>query len=149
MTEECCYGKYRGTVVNNVDPQKLGRLQIQVPNVLGKNTSAWALPCVPYAGNQVGTFLIPPIGANIWVEFEAGNPNYPIWSGCFWGPGEVPSQTGLPQKKIIKTDTVMITFDDLLTNTITIETQIGMKIIINQDGISLDNGKGSMVEILK
>jgi len=139
FNEERCYGKYRGIVVNINDPQKLGRLQVQVPDVLGENISAWVLPCVPYAGNQVGTFLIPPIGANIWVEFEAGNKQHPIWSGCFWGPGEMPSQIGLPNTKIIKIDTVMIIIDELLSN-ITIETQLGMKMIINQEGISMDNG---------
>ena len=139
LAEEHCYGKYRGIVFDNIDPQKLGRLQVQVPDVLGENINAWAMPCVPYAGNQVGTFLIPPIGANIWVEFEAGNKQHPIWSGCFWGPGEIPSEIGLPNTKIIKTDTVMIIIDELLSN-ITIETQLGMKMIINQEGISMDNG---------
>ena len=138
LTEELCYGKYRGIVFDNIDPQKLGRLQVQVPDVLGENISAWALPCVPYAGNQVGTFLMPPIGANIWVEFEAGNKQHPIWSGCFWGPGEIPSEIGLPNTKIIKTDTVTIIIDELLSN-ITIGTQSGMNMIINQDGISMNN----------
>jgi len=40
----------------------------------------------------VGLFFLPPKGANVWVEFEGGDPDYPIWSGCFWSDGEVPAQ---------------------------------------------------------
>ena len=76
------FGKYRGTVVSNDDPTSRGRLQVTVPNLV-ENT--WAMPCVPYAGSGVGFFAIPPVGANVWVEFEGGDPDYPIWSGCFWG----------------------------------------------------------------
>ncbi|MEM8674581.1 MAG: phage baseplate assembly protein V [Cyanobacteria bacterium P01_G01_bin.67] len=85
------YGKYRGVVVTNVDPEQRGRLLVQVPDVLGLLTSSWALPCLPNAGIQMGTYMIPPIGAGVWVEFEQGDPDYPIWVGCFWGSvAEVP-----------------------------------------------------------
>ena len=84
------FGKYRGTVANNIDPQMMGRVQVSVPSVLGEGQLSWAMPCVPYAGSGVGFFAIPPNGANVWVEFEAGDPDYPIWSGCFWGMGEAP-----------------------------------------------------------
>ena len=79
------YGKYRGKVENNVDPLQQGRVQVTVPAVLGDGRLSWAMPCAPYAGSQVGFFAVPPVGANVWVEFEAGDPDYPIWSGCFWG----------------------------------------------------------------
>jgi hypothetical protein len=92
MTEpgRSAYGKYRGVVVSNTDPLLIGRLQVRVPTVLGAETDVWAMPCVPYAGPGVGLRLVPPTGANIWVEFEAGDVSRPIWSGCFWGAGEVP-----------------------------------------------------------
>jgi hypothetical protein len=141
------FGKYRGTVANNIDPMLLGRLQVEVPAVLGDNRMNWAMPSVPYAGNQVGMFFIPPVGANIWVEFEAGNPDYPIWSGCFWGTGETPSPTAVPQIKVIKTESTTITLDDLVTNSVTIETGVGMKIIINATGITIDNGQGAKIEM--
>ena len=105
------YGKYRGEVFNNIDPQSRGRLQVFVPAIYGQNSLNWALPCVPYAGPQEGVFMIPPIGANVWVEFEAGDIGYPIWAGCFWGDGECPGKT--PQAKIIKTPVVTITLDEL------------------------------------
>jgi uncharacterized protein involved in type VI secretion and phage assembly len=76
------YGKYRGQVENNMDPMQLGRIQVLVPAV-GMTTS-WALPCTPYAVPQAGFLFLPPVGAPVWIEFEGGDPDYPIWSGCFW-----------------------------------------------------------------
>jgi uncharacterized protein involved in type VI secretion and phage assembly len=86
------YGKYRGLVLNNIDPLQQGRLQIQVPDVANIIPVSWAMPCVPIAGIQNGMFAMPIIGSGVWVEFEQGNPDYPIWVGCFWGSGaEVPA----------------------------------------------------------
>lgn len=79
------YGKYRGTVINNIDPQFQARLLVQVVDVLGLFTSSWAMPCVPFAGPNLGQYSVPPVGAGVWVEFEQGNPRKPIWVGCFWG----------------------------------------------------------------
>jgi hypothetical protein len=85
------YGKYRGTVRNNVDPLGKGRLLVQVPDVLGMGISSWAMPCVPVAGLQTGTYLVPLINAGVWIEFEGGDPDYPIWVGGFWGSrAEIP-----------------------------------------------------------
>jgi hypothetical protein len=83
------FGKYRGKVADNLDPLMLGRIVAQVPAV-SSAASNWALPCVPYAGPQTGVPLMPPVGANVWIEFEAGDPDYPIWTGCFWSPGDLP-----------------------------------------------------------
>ena len=86
------YGKYRGTVLNNVDPLQIGRIQVIVPDVSTILPSSWAMPCAPVAGIQTGVFAVPPIGAGVWVEFEQGDPDYPIWAGCFWGSAaEVPA----------------------------------------------------------
>jgi hypothetical protein len=78
------FGKYRGIVIDNLDPLRTGRLIVQVPDVTNILPSSWALPCVPFAGVQSGFFAVPPIGSTVWVEFEHGNPDYPIWTGCFW-----------------------------------------------------------------
>ena len=107
------YGKYRGKVENNLDPLQQGRLQVSCPAVLGGGRLSWAMPCVPYAGPGVGFFAIPPIGANVWVEFEGGDPDYPIWSGCFWGTGQVPAKPALAETKVFKTDGVTLTLNDL------------------------------------
>jgi Type VI secretion system/phage-baseplate injector OB domain len=84
------FGKYQGTVVNNEDPYQQGRLIVNVPDVHGLLPSTWALPCVPLTDIGMGTFMRPRIGANVWVEFEQGDPQRPIWVGCFWGKGETP-----------------------------------------------------------
>lgn len=108
------FGKYRGTVIENIDPMMLGRIIAQVPAVPGMLMN-FAMPCTPYAGPNVGFYAIPPIGANVWIEFEAGDPNYPIWSGCFWGEGEVPqsAQLPIPETKILQTQFASMVFDDL------------------------------------
>jgi len=107
------FGKYRGKVQNNIDPKKMGRIQVSVPAVLGDGFLSWAMPCVPYAGPGVGFFAIPPLQANIWVEFEGGNTDYPIWSGCFWGVGEVPAVPAEPTTKMFKTESVTFSINDL------------------------------------
>jgi len=86
------FGKYRGSVVENVDPLLQGRLIVRVPDVFGILPSSWALPCVPLAGPHMGTsFVPPPVGSSVWVEFEQGDPQMPIWVGCFW---DTPSSLG-------------------------------------------------------
>src|SRR5262245_37713208 len=85
------YGKYRGSVAQNLDPLQLGRIQVLVPDVSNVALTSWAMPCVPIAGKQEGTFFVPQVGAGVWVEFEQGDPDYPIWVGGFWGiAAEVP-----------------------------------------------------------
>jgi len=107
------YGKYRGQVVRNIDPQNMGRVQVKCAAVLGEGTMSWAMPCSPYAGSGVGFFAVPPVGANVWVEFEGGDPNSPILGGCFWGLGEPPAMPALPTTKMLKTDSVTVTLGDL------------------------------------
>lgn len=141
------FGKYRGKVVNNIDPMQLARVQVSVPAVLGEGRLSWAMPSVPYAGAGVGFFAIPPVDASVWVEFEGGDTDYPIWSGCFWGVGEVPGGP-LPQMKVLKTDFVTITVNDLPgAGGITIETVTGMKISIMATGIEIDNGQGGAITL--
>jgi hypothetical protein len=87
------FGKYRGKVENNVDLKGQGRIQVSVPGILS-GKMGWAMPCTPYAGPSVGFFAIPPRGASVWVEFEQGHPDNPIWTGCFWELGEAPVPPG-------------------------------------------------------
>lgn len=146
------FGKYRGTVTNNIDPKMEGRVQVSVPTVLGKGRLSWAMPNAPYAGDGVGFFAIPPVGANVWVEFEGGDIDYPIWAGCFWGPGEVPVKGGLPTTKILKTDSVSLKLDDLPgAGGLVIEvgppvSAINARIAISSSGIEVTYG-GASIEL--
>ena len=147
-TRPAYYGKYRGQVLNNIDPMQQGRVQVSCPAVLGDGQLSWAMPCTPYAGNQVGLFMIPPVGANVWVEFEGGDPDYPIIGGCFWGTGEVPATPAVAEMKVIKTDSATITLNDLPgAGGITIETTLGLKITMNAGGIELTTGQGASVKL--
>ena len=85
------YGKYRGTVTDNHDPRNQGRIRVHCPEILGDVDSGWALPCTPYAGDKTGIYAVPPIGAGVWVEFEAGDVSRPIWVGCWWPSDHVPT----------------------------------------------------------
>jgi uncharacterized protein involved in type VI secretion and phage assembly len=111
------YGKYRGIVQDTDDPRGMGRIRAQVPEVLDDQTSPWALPCVPFAGEGLGHHMIPPVGAAVWIEFEAGDPSRPIWTGCWWGEGQVPESNqdtpARPPLKIIRTEAgLMVSMDD-------------------------------------
>lgn len=144
------FGKYRGKVENNMDPMMQGRVQVSVPAVMGSGTLSWAMPSVPYAGPSVGFFAVPPVGANIWVEFEGGDPDYPIWSGCFWGIGEVPATPAVPQMKMIKTDCITLTLNDLPgAGGFTLEVlppavTTPLKLVFNAGGIEISNSAASI-----
>jgi uncharacterized protein involved in type VI secretion and phage assembly len=98
------YGKYRGVVVDVDDPEKMGRITANVPEILHDQTSPWALPAVPFAGPSHGMVLIPEVGDGVWIEFEAGDPSRPIWTGGWWASGELPAPGG-PQTRVLVTST--------------------------------------------
>lgn len=108
------WGKYRGKVLNNIDPEFQGRIMAKVPAIPGSLLN-YAMPCVPYAGMNVGFYAIPPIGANVWIEFEGGDPNFPVWVGCFWGPDEIlhVPEPPLPEVKVFKTEYITMILNDL------------------------------------
>jgi uncharacterized protein involved in type VI secretion and phage assembly len=105
------FGKYRGTIVDNVDPLKRGRLKVAVPQVL-ETVQVWALPCVPFAGSDQGFYAMPDVGTGVWVEFEAGDPSFPIWTGFFWGDGDIASADAKPSVKFFKTKKFTLRIDD-------------------------------------
>ena len=150
---ETYYGKYRGTVVNNVDPMKLGRIQAMVPDVSGFSPTSWAMPCVPLAGIQNGFYTVPVIGSGVWIEFEQGNPDYPIWAGCFWGTAaEIPALAQLvpPAVPGIALQTPLqngILISDVPgpTGGIMLKCASGAMILVNDVGITISNGKGATI----
>lgn len=147
------YGKYRGLVVVNVDPEMRGRIKAMVPEVLGEVPSSWALPCAPYAGIGSGFHAIPPVGAGVWIEFEAGNPSRPIWAGTWWATGEIPmDEKGVqaqPTTKILRSDFgLMVSLDDV-AQTITLSDAIGvnlMTIKVTQGTIEVKSAVKVMLE---
>ncbi|MDY7091991.1 MAG: phage baseplate assembly protein V [Acidobacteriota bacterium] len=149
--EKKYYGKYRGTVLNNVDPMQQGRIQAQVPDVSALVPSTWAMPCLPAAGIQNGLFTVPPIGAGVWVEFEQGDPDFPIWVGGFWGsPAEVPALalTVPPAVPALTLQTTLgngMVVSDLPgpTGGIMLKSTTGATLIVNDTGIYIQNGKGA------
>lgn len=152
MDDDCptYYGKYRGKVENPIDLQGLGRVQVSVPDVLGDGKMAWAWPCLPGAGPNVGFFAIPPKGAKVWVEFERGDPDFPIWSGGYWGTGETPAAMG-PLQAITRVwagDTFKIEIVDNKVApelTISLKTPMGeAKITVGNAGIDIVAGKSSV-----
>ena len=111
------FGKHRGIVTNNEDPRSQGRIKARVPEVLASVESAWAMPCAPYGGRGSGMYAVPAVGAGVWIEFEAGDPQRPIWSGSWWASGELPEdekgQPGAPPRKILRTEKgLMLVLDD-------------------------------------
>lgn len=104
------FGKYRGIVTDTGDDTRRGRLKVRVPAVLG-DLEVWAMPCVPYAGKDVGFYCLPERGAGVWVEFEAGDPSFPIWTGCFWADDEMPGDKA-PAIKIWTTKAMTLRIDE-------------------------------------
>jgi uncharacterized protein involved in type VI secretion and phage assembly len=149
------YGKYRGIVVNNIDPLRLGRIMASVPDVGQSLPLTWAMPCVPIAGKQSGTYFVPQIGSGVWIEFEQGDIDYPIWTGCFWGTAaEVPAvaNTGNPASPSIVLQSGlgnMLVISDLPgpTGGFTLKTTTGAMILINDLGITISNGKGASIQM--
>jgi uncharacterized protein involved in type VI secretion and phage assembly len=150
------YGIYRGTVVNNIDPQQLGRITVSVPDVGGLTPSTFAMPCVPLAGKQMGTFMVPQIGAGVWLQFEAGDPDRPVWSGGWWGTSsELPTlaMAGTPGDPNMVLQSMlqnMIVISDLPgpTGGIMLKSPSGASVIVNDTGIYISNGKGASITLV-
>lgn len=154
------FGKYRGLVIDNLDPLQQGRIMAQVPDVLGETPSSWCMPCVPAAGIQAGVFVVPPIGSQVWIEFEQGNPDYPIWAGGFWGTvGDIPAfataPPPIPPGQNIALQTTgenMILLSDSAptpaTGGIVLKSTSGAMIVVNDTGIYISNGQGASITLI-
>jgi hypothetical protein len=147
------YGKYRG-LVRQVD-EDLGRVTASVPALFGEEESPWAMPCVPFAGANHGLVLLPEEGDGVWIEFEAGNPSYPIWSGCWWADGELPEPGSQKVRALVTTAGHKLVLDDdgnkiqllhadgaeLTLGSSEITLKIGSsKIVLSSSGVSINDG---------
>lgn len=144
MSDHKFYGKYRGTVTNVKDKSGLGRIRANVPEVTGKKETGWALPCLPFAGRGMGFLGLPTVGANVWIEFEHGDPENPIWTGCFWEKkDEVPPEAllGIGDRVLIRTAKGQgLLIDDGPGGG-------GIKIVAKARKIEIDNGNGAKVTL--
>jgi hypothetical protein len=136
------YGKYRG-VVTEVDASTC-KIKATVPAVYGDVESGWCMPCVPYAGPQVGIAFLPEVGNAVWIEFEGGDVSYPIWTGCFWRDGEVPSDVAADVKVIVTVSSLEVKLNDSASS-ITVSDPNGNTVTLDGDGITLANGGQQVV----
>jgi uncharacterized protein involved in type VI secretion and phage assembly len=147
------FGKYRGTVVNTIDPELRARLQAIVPDVLGTQPTTWAMPAAPYAGLKAGFVALPPVGAGVWIEFEQGDPDFPIWSGGWWGSaGELPAsavQPSVNQITLVTPGKHAVVISDLPgpTGGVSLRTTAGARITVSDTGIVIDNGQGASITL--
>jgi uncharacterized protein involved in type VI secretion and phage assembly len=148
------FGKYRGVVTDNNDPLMVGRIRARVPDVTGEADSGWAMPCAPFGGSSTGFFALPSEGAGVWIEFEHGDPDYPIWAGCWWGTvAEMPPTLLVPppasKKVMIRTEGGhSVLLDDTPgIGGITLETSTGAKIAVTGTGIEITNGLGATIKL--
>ena len=135
------YGKYRG-IVTDVDSSTL-RIKATVPAVLGTTETGWCLPCVPYAGKDVGFFFVPDTGAAVWIEFEGGDVSYPIWTGCFWRSGEVPSDASPTTRGVVTAAPHKMLFDDD-GDEVHVEDSNGGKLAFTSDGVKTSTDSASV-----
>lgn len=136
------FGKYRGIVTSNLDPERMGRLQVSSAEVLDLNLLAWAMPCVPFAGPNEGFYMLPLPGSNVWVEFEAGDIERPIWSGCFWTTQTIPLHATNPLVRTIATATGTVTLDATGVTVVLgpSGTPPAMSISVGPTGVEITNG---------
>jgi uncharacterized protein involved in type VI secretion and phage assembly len=155
------YGKYRGIVTQNIDDENRGRIKVRVADVTNMNPSTWAEACVPFAGgpDAAGVYVVPPVGASVWIEFEKGDIRNPIWTGCFWKTKkQVPPQAlkegsdrQLRPSIVLQTPGKnSIVLSDLSGSDggIRLTCSSGAHILINNDGITISNGKKATIKLV-
>ena len=141
------YGKYAGIVTDNADPENLGRMKVQVPSIYGPEPETWARPCFPF-----GHFYVPAVGTKLWVEFEGGDTNYPIWVGIWYANGEVPPEGALspPDNRMIKTPsghTIQLVDKDGEEKIIINHKKNSFLSVTKEGSIVIANDKGSLLNL--
>jgi len=141
------YGKYRGQVTDNEDPDNLGRVKAKVPALLGDQELGWALPAFAYGGaSEQGFFAVPDVDAGVWIEFEGGELSHPVWSGTWYSSGAIP-ESAKPSKKVLKTTAGhKIVFDDD-GESLEITDSSGNTIKMDSNGIEIADANGHTIKM--
>ena len=92
-------GMYRGTVVSVDDPENRYRVLVNVPSVTGDYAAGWAEPCLQYCTDTEGDCFLPVIGDTIWVMFEEGKLNRPVWIGNWYATAKAPQDIATSKTK--------------------------------------------------
>ncbi|MEU8567469.1 phage baseplate assembly protein V [Streptomyces pathocidini] len=148
-------GKFRGRVRDNQDPLRIGRVTVEVPDVLGDAPSTWALPCFPFTGRQAGHYAVPSVGAGVWVEFEQGDPSFPVWSGCWYGheselPEDALKDPAPHEPVVVQTPgRHKLVMSDVPGGTgILLRAPGGAYVRIDERGVFIDNGHGASISLV-
>lgn len=155
MNASVFWGKYRGVVTDNRDPLSQARICAKVPDVLADQPSSWAMPCLPMAGNGAGIHAVPPVGAGVWIEFEQGDPNKPVWCGGFWGaggqlpPAATQGRPGSPSVVLHSIGGHQVGISDAAgpDGGIVLKLASGASITLSDAGITIDNGHGASIAL--
>jgi hypothetical protein len=150
------WGKYRGKVLNNIDPKGLGKVLVHVPDVSGFSITSWAKLCMPYGGPQAGLFAPPPNHACVWVEFEQGDTDYPILGGAYYNDLEEKpalAPTAPPGVDVFYAGTTLqhsMSMSDVPgpAGGFLFKTPTGAFIKIDDTGITINNGKGAIITLV-
>jgi uncharacterized protein involved in type VI secretion and phage assembly len=152
MNPQRFFGKFRGQCVDNVDPMQVGRIAAIVPDVLGGTPSGWALPCLPVAGTSSGMVALPPIGSWVWIEFEQGDPDRPIWTGGMWSVRTLPpASMGVPAGgfTLQTPGGAALTVGDAPGFAgLVLRSAGGASITVTDAGITIDNGRGAVISLV-
>ncbi len=138
-------GLYRGVVRNNLDPLKLGRLQVSVPDV-HVDQMLWAMPCSPSGGSgDLGEVFIPPTNANVWIMFERGDAVSPVWMGTFWSHGGPPPEASELHRRLRTHGITVDLIDEPGSPRLDITLATGQFISVGRAGITISNGQGASI----
>jgi Uncharacterized protein conserved in bacteria len=137
------YGKYRATVADISDPENLCRIRANVPAVFHDQISQWAMPAFPFAGDGHGVVFLPKVGDGVWIEFEAGDLRYPIWSGGWFANGQRPQPQGERVRVIVSDRGHKVVLDDE-NNTIVVSHAGGPEIRLSSSAIVMTSGNSEL-----
>jgi len=141
-----------GQVTDNKDPQKLARVRVRLPWHEGGDTSYWARPAMPMAGNDRGFYFLPEIGDEVLVAAENGDPSHLYVLGMLWnGKDTVPANNddGANHTRLVKTRSGhQVRFnDDTAVPEVDVRLADGKHVLLDKDHITIDDANGNVITL--